>query len=55
MKKLENKKFEYTDDNPGAYFGMLIESVGDKVQLKEKDNSSNRKNSNIPIDNFFGD
>lgn len=30
-----NKKFEYVDDNPGAYFGMLVESVEDKKQLKE--------------------
>lgn len=30
-----NKKFEYIDDNPGSYFGMLIESVEDKKELKE--------------------
>jgi hypothetical protein len=30
-----NKKFEYVDDNPGSYFGMLVESVEDKKELKE--------------------
>lgn len=30
-----NKKFEYIDDNPGSYFGMLVESVEDKKELKE--------------------
>lgn len=29
------KKFEYVDDNPGSYFGMLVESVKDKKELKE--------------------
>lgn len=29
------KKFEYIDDNPGSYFGMLVESVEDKKELKE--------------------
>ncbi len=29
------KKFKYVDDNPGSYFGMLIESVEDKKELKE--------------------
>lgn len=29
-----NKKFEYVDDNPGAYFGMLVESVEDKEDKK---------------------
>lgn len=24
-----NKKFEYVDDNPGAYFGMLVESLNE--------------------------
>jgi hypothetical protein len=31
-----NKKFEYVDDNPGSYFGMLVESVEDRKELKEK-------------------
>lgn len=30
-----NKKFEYVDDNPGSYFGMLVESVEDRKELKE--------------------
>lgn len=30
-----SKKFEYVDDNPGSYFGMLVESVEDKKELKE--------------------
>ena len=30
-----NKKFEYIDDNPGSYFGMLVESFEDKKELKE--------------------
>lgn len=30
-----SKKFEYIDDNPGSYFGMLVESVEDKKELKE--------------------
>ena len=30
-----NKKFEYIDDNPGSYFGMLVESVENKKELKE--------------------
>lgn len=30
-----NKKFEYVDDNPGSYFGMLVESVEDKKELTE--------------------
>ena len=30
-----NKKFEYVDDNPGAYFSMLVESFEDKKELKE--------------------
>ena len=31
-----NKKFEYVDDNPGAYFGMLVESVENKKDTKKK-------------------
>jgi hypothetical protein len=30
-----NKKFEYVDDNPGAYFSMLVESFEEKKELKE--------------------
>lgn len=29
------KLFEKIDDNPGSYFGMLVESVEDKKELKE--------------------
>ena len=31
-----NKKFEYIDDNPGSYFGMLVESVEDKKDIKQR-------------------
>ena len=35
-----NKKFEYVDDNPGAYFGMLVEEFEDKDEfLKESHNN----------------
>jgi len=30
-----NEKFKYIDDNPGFYFGMLVESIEDKKELKE--------------------
>ena len=31
-----SKKFEYVDDNPGSYFGMLVESVEDKKDTKKQ-------------------
>lgn len=31
-----NKKFEYIDDNPGSYFGMLIESLEDNNYLSRE-------------------
>lgn len=32
-----SKKFEYVDDNPGSYFGMLVESVEDKKESLKED------------------
>ncbi|MBO7211310.1 MAG: hypothetical protein J6V44_09960 [Methanobrevibacter sp.] len=32
-----NKKFEYVDDNPGSYFGMLVESFDQNNKLEEAD------------------
>jgi hypothetical protein len=38
-----NKKFEYVDDNPGSYFGMLVESL----------NESNNYNSEVKDYNIY--
>lgn len=38
-----NKKFEYVDDNPGSYFGMLVESL----------NESNDYNSEVKDYNIY--
>lgn len=40
-----SKKFEYVDDNPGSYFGMLVESVEDKKESLKEDKKETLKES----------
>lgn len=53
-----NKKFEYVDDNPGSYFGMLVENWGDysendvNVVIKKVEDTYVDENGIVSKDNY---
>ena len=56
MKKLENKKFEYIDDNPGSYFGMMCEGIKeDKFVPQDKMSKKSQKKLNDKKRGTWGD
>ena len=47
-----NKKFEYVDDNPGSYFGMLVESLDNPVDVETIKSVIKGIKNNLGIDEY---
>ena len=47
-----NKKFEYIDDNPGSYFGMLVESLDNPVDVETIKSVIKGIKNNLGIDEY---